>query len=74
MTKEEKLAFEYGKTFDTSIVPEGWQVCCAFDVRMNSLISEARSRSGHTRNHRNMKAWYDGLASKEGKTNEKDNV
>lgn len=46
----------------------------AFDARMNSLISEARSRSGHTRNHRNMKAWYDGLASKEGKTNEKDNV
>ena len=61
MTKEETLAFEFGKTFDISLVPSGYSVACCFDERMNKLVSHTRTEKGHKRNQRNMEAWYKGL-------------
>lgn len=63
MTNEEQLAFEYGKSFDASKVPDGYQVACCFDERMKGLISNAKSKSSQMRNHRNMEAWYKGFES-----------
>ena len=64
MTKEEKLAFEYGKTFDTTLVPNGYEIACCFDVRMCKLVSNTRTEKGRKRNMRNMNAWYKGLQDK----------
>ena len=58
MTKEEKMAFEFGKTYNIS---EG-KIACCYDNRMNNLVSETRSESGSKRNLRNMRAWWNGLA------------
>lgn len=64
MTKEEKLAFEFGKSFDTSTVPSGYAIAPCFDGRMHKLVSNTRTEKGHKRNQRNMSAWYAGLNSK----------
>ena len=64
MSKEESLAFEYGKTFDTALVPDGYAAACCFDVRMRKLVSEISTDRGKNRNQRNMKAWYKGLQSR----------
>lgn len=61
MTKEEKLAFEYGKSFDTSFVPDGYSIAVCFDSRMNKLVSNSRTEKGMKRNERNMRAWYEGF-------------
>jgi hypothetical protein len=58
MTKEEKMAFEFGKSFSTV---DG-QIACCYDSRMNKLVGEARKGSGSKRNLRNMMAWWNGLA------------
>ena len=64
-TKEERLAFDFGRTFDTALVPEGYGVAVCFDERMKQLVSESRTESGHKRNMRNMSAWWAGFNSRE---------
>lgn len=64
MTKEEKMAFEYGKTFDITNVPDGYAPAICFDDRMNKLVSNTRTERGHERNQRNMRAWIKGFESR----------
>lgn len=61
MTKEEKIAFDFGKTFDVSNVPDGYPIAVCFDKRMDKLVSETRTEKGLKRNSKNMSAWYKGL-------------
>lgn len=64
MTKEEKLAFEYGKTFDITLVPDGYSPTICFDDRMNKLVSNSTTERGRKRNLRNMDAWIKGFESR----------
>lgn len=64
MTREETLAFEYGRTFDPTTVPSGYAVAPCFDPRMHNLVSNARSKRGVERNIRNMTAWHQGRVSR----------
>ena len=67
MTKEEKTAFEFGKTFlsefgktfSSNLVDDKIAPC--YDDRMKSLDSETRTENGSKRNIRNMRAWWNGL-------------
>lgn len=58
MTREEILAFQYGLTFDTKLVPGGYDVAPCFDGRMTALVHNARSKRGVERNERNLAAWH----------------
>ena len=61
MTKEEKLAFEYGRTYKTLNEDKSKLAPC-YDERMAKLVSNTRTEKGHKRNMRNMIAWHKGLA------------
>ena len=63
MTSEEKIAFEYGKTFDTAVVPEGFKIACCFDKRINTLVRNRSNEIDQIRTYRNMRAWSKGLNS-----------
>lgn len=65
MTKKEKLAYDFGKSFDISLVPDGYKTAPCFDDRMCTLVTEARTESGSKRNNLIMQAWYKGLKEKE---------
>lgn len=58
MTREEKIAFEFGKTFN--VIDEKIAPC--YDDRMENLVSESRTERGSRRNQKNMRAWWNGLA------------
>ena len=61
MTKEEKLAFEYGRTYKPLNEDKSKLAVC-YDERMDKLVSNTRTERGYKRNTRNMTAWYKGLA------------
>ncbi len=56
MTKEEKLAHEYGK----QAAQNGIEYAPCYDSIMRALVSDVRTDRGSRRNQRNMRAWYDG--------------
>lgn len=56
MTKEEKICFEYGKTF----APKDGKDAPCYDDRMRKMVSETRTEKGHARNIKNMQAWREG--------------
>lgn len=57
MTKAEKIAFDYGKSFNIA----NGKVAPCYDKRMDKLVSETRTESDSNRNMRNMKAWWNGV-------------
>ena len=59
MTRKEKLAYEYGKTFTPA---DGKDAPC-YDDRMHSLVTEARSLTGTLENIRVCDAWWAGRAT-----------
>jgi hypothetical protein len=57
MTKEEKLAFEYGKTYTHENASKD---APCYDLRMHKLITEARTKEASDKNIKIMTFWREG--------------
>lgn len=57
MTGYERMAYEYGKTYNPDIDEQNAPV---FDSRMDRLVIEAQSKQGQEYNHRVISAWWRG--------------